>query len=109
MRYQGKALLAALVSVSMVASSTAAGAATASAPQISQPNAWMTLSMLSPTGATALGGTSVAAAQADTPLPPPPRTTEPPETTLLLIGSTLVLAALLAIALSHHGHNASPD
>ena len=106
MRYQGKALLAALVSVSMVASSTAAGAATA--PQAAQPNAWMTLSMLSPTSATALGGTSVAAAQADAPLPPP-RTTEPPETTLLLIGSTLVLAALLAIALSHHGHSASPD
>ena len=108
MRYKGKALLGALISVSMVATSTAAAAAPA--PQAAQPNAWMTLSMLSPTGATALGGTGVAATQADAPLPPPPpRTTEPPETTLLLIGSTLVLAALLAIALSHHGHNVSPD
>src|SRR4051794_30411553 len=98
MRHQLKPLLSALVSVAMVASSTAAGAAQAHQP--AQPDGWMVLSMLTHSGITTVGATDVSAAQTEA-LPPAPRYQQPPETTLLLIGSTLILAALLAFALSH--------
>ena len=110
MRHPRK-LLSALVSVSLIASSTAAAAASVPAPQPAQPDAWMTLSMLTPAGAAALGTSGVAAAQPDGTQPPPPEY-RGYDTTWLLIGSTLVLAAFLALALSHgHHHNGSvsPD
>jgi hypothetical protein len=111
MRHPRK-LLSALVCASLVASSTAAAAARVPAPQPAQPDAWMTLSMLTPAGAAVLGTAGVAAAQADQAVPPPPPERRGYDTTWLLIGSTLVLAAFLALALSHgHHHNGSvsPD
>jgi hypothetical protein len=59
-----------MVSLSLVASSTAAVAATAPAPAR---NGWLALSMLTPSGSVALGGTGVAAAQPEAPPPPPPQ------------------------------------
>jgi tellurite resistance protein TehA-like permease len=53
----------------LIASSSAAVAA-APAPQAAAPNAWMMLSMLSPSGTVALGGVQ-AAAQPQTDVPPP--------------------------------------
>lgn len=113
MRHAGKALTA-LISISLL-SSTAVAAPIATGAQAAQPSGWMALSMLTPTGATVLGASGVGAAQSDAPLPPPP----PPrdyggwnDTTWLLIGSTLIMAAFLALALSHgHHHNGSvsPD
>ena len=106
-----RALLTTLISVALVGSSTAASAANATLPRAQQADAWMALSMLTPTGAAALGTAGVAAAQADAPMPPPP----PPEyrgssdTTWMLIGSTLILAALLAWALSEGGDRDDND
>jgi hypothetical protein len=66
-------LVSAVLSFSLIASSTAAAASTVAAPApVSAPNAWMALSMLTPSGALALEGTAAAAAQTDTPPPPPP-------------------------------------
>jgi tellurite resistance protein TehA-like permease len=59
----------------LIASSSAAVAA-APAPQAAAPNAWMMLSMLSPSGSVALGGAQ-AAAQPQTDVPPPPPSAEP--------------------------------
>ena len=58
----------AIISLSLVASSTAAVAASAPTPAS---NGWLTLSMLTPSGSVALGTTGVAAAQPETPPPPP--------------------------------------
>lgn len=106
-----RALLTTLISVALVGSSTAASAANAPLPRAQQADAWMALSMLTPTGAAALGAAGVAAQPVE-PLPPPP---PPPardgwnDTTWMLIGSTLVLAALLALALSEGGDRNDND
>lgn len=113
-----RGLLTAILSVSLVAGSTAAAASSAPLPRSAQPDAWMTLSMLTPTGATALAATGAAAGQADAALPPPPPPPPPPEyrgnsdTTWMLIGSSIVLLALLALAVDrgdHHDEANSPD
>lgn len=64
-------LASAVLSFSLIASSTAATAST-TAPPVAAPNAWMALSMLTPSGAVALEGTAAAVAQPETPPPPPP-------------------------------------
>jgi hypothetical protein len=64
------------VSLSLIASSTAAVASTAP-PQSPAGNAWLALSMWAPSGAALLGETSVATAQPETP-PPPPEAPPPP-------------------------------
>ena len=69
MRRSARLVASAIVSLSLVASSTAAVAATAPAPAR---NGWLTLSMLTPSGSVALGGAGVAAAQPEAPPPPPP-------------------------------------
>ena len=69
MRRSVRFIASAIASLSLVGSSTAAVAASAPAPGS---NGWLALSMLTQSGATALGGTGVAAAQAETPPPPPP-------------------------------------
>lgn len=74
----GKSLASAIVSVSLIAGSTAAAAstdATPIAPSSAAPasaSGWMTLAMLTPTSAAVLGGSTAAAAQPDVPPPPPP-------------------------------------
>jgi hypothetical protein len=62
-------------SIALVASSTAAvaaGPAPAATAGYQAPNAWMMLSVLSPSGASVLGSASAAAQPADVPPPPPP-------------------------------------
>ena len=70
MRRSARLVASAAVSLSLIASSTAAVAATAPAPES---NGWLALSMLTPSGAAVLGGTGVAAAQPEAPPPPPPQ------------------------------------
>lgn len=70
MRRSARLVASAIVSLSLVASSTAGIAATAPAPAS---NGWLALSMLTPSGSVALGGTGVAAAQPEAPPPPPPQ------------------------------------
>jgi len=68
-------LIAFAVSTALIASSTVAVAAApaTSAPvtQAQAPNAWMMLSVLSPTRSVAIGGAAAAAQPADAPPPPP--------------------------------------
>ena len=67
-------------SAAFVLSSTAAAASApapttnsqATAMQAQAPDAWMTLSMMSPASSVALGGASAAAQPTDVPPPPPP-------------------------------------
>jgi len=68
-------------SIALVASSTAAVAAAptpAATAGYQAPNAWMMLSVLSPSGASVLGSASAAAQPADVPPPPPPGPPPPP-------------------------------
>lgn len=96
-----RALLTAILSVSLLASSAASAASSAPPPPAAEPNAWMALSMLTPTGAAALATAGVAAGQAEAPLPPPPPPSrDPNDTTWMLIGSSVILLALLAWAVS---------
>jgi hypothetical protein len=69
MRRSARFIASALVSLSLVASSTGAVAAAAPAPAS---NGWLALSMLTPSGSVALAGTGAAAAQPEAPPPPPP-------------------------------------
>ena len=71
MRRSGKLVASAIISLSLIGSSTAA-VASAPAPASQAPlPGWTTLSMLNASGAAALGNAGVAAAQAD--VPPPAR------------------------------------
>lgn len=58
-----KAIAAVIVSVSLITSSTAAVGSTPLSARAAAPNSWLTLSMLTPSGAASLGSTAVAAAQ----------------------------------------------
>lgn len=69
MRRFGKFVASAIVSVSLIASSTVADASTR-APAPVQTNAWMTLSMLAPSGTTFAATTAAAAAQPAAPTCP---------------------------------------
>ena len=90
----GRALLTVILSVSLVAGSTAAAASSAPLPRTAQPDGWMALSMLTPAGTAVVGAAGVAAAGQDAALPPPPPP-PPPEyrgntdTTWMLIGSSM--------------------
>lgn len=69
--------IAGAASIALLISSTAAAAATTAAPtavsaQPASPNAWVMLSVLSPTRSVALGGAATVAQPADVPPPPPP-------------------------------------
>ena len=107
-----KLIVAAIVSASMIGSSTAAVAATpAPAPTTS---AWMTLSMLTPSGAAVLGSTGVAAAQPDTlppPPPPEPRTYTGPGTPPIpvMILWLAVLGTMVYIATKNNHHHPAPN
>lgn len=74
MRRVGQQVAFAVVSLSLMVSSTAAVAsAPATTFQASGSNGWLTLSMLTPSSAATLDGSmGVAAAQPETPPPPPP-------------------------------------
>jgi hypothetical protein len=73
MRRSGHFIASAVVSFSLVASSTAAIASTAP-PQPAPTNGWLTLSMLTPSGASVLNSAAVTAAQPQIPPAPPMKT-----------------------------------
>ena len=92
----------AVLSISLLANSTAASAA--SAAQASTGNAWLTLSMLTPSGAAELGGAAVAAAQ-----PTPPKEYQGSSTPPLPVIAVwlAVLAADVYILTRHDHHHAN--
>jgi len=66
-------MVAGVVAAALLASSTATAAtAQSTAPAAQAQSPWVTLSMLTPVGATALGESAVVAAQPENPPPPPP-------------------------------------
>src|SRR6185503_16437378 len=103
-------IASAVLSISLIASSTAATASTAT--PISAPPAWAALSMLTPSGAIALQGAAVAAAQTEAP-PPPPPPPPPPQSTGFTTPPIPVIAVWLAVIAvdiwiltkNHHHHN----
>lgn len=104
-------IASAVLSFSLIATSTAATASMVTTP--SAPPAWAALSMLTPSGAIALQGTAVAAAQAETPPPPPP---PPPESNGFTTPPIPVIAVWLAviavdiwILTRHHHHHNFPN
>ena len=103
----------AVISLSLVASSTAAVASTATPPAPTS-NSWLTLSMLTPTGAAVLGETGVAAAQdaQDMPPPPPPASDyagpgTPPIPVILIWLAVLGVDIYLLTRHHHHFHHAN--
>jgi hypothetical protein len=111
MRRLGQQVAFAVVSLSLMVSSTAAVAsAPATTFQASASNAWLTLSMLTPSSAATLDGSlGVAAAQPETPPPPPPPPAfagpggTPPIPVLLIWLAVLGLDIYL-IFKTHHEH-----
>jgi hypothetical protein len=104
----GKLVSAGVVSLSLITSSTAA---LASAPSPAPAaNGWLTLSMLTPSGAAVLGSTAIAAAQPETPPPPPPPaeyagpSTPPIPVLIVWLG---VLAVDIYLLTRHHHHHAN--
>jgi hypothetical protein len=94
-------------SVALVACSTAAAAATPAPQGPPAPNAWMMLSVLSPSGSVALGGANAAAAQPQ-PVPPPPAYAGGP----VLGGEVLAFVlwfGLIAVALTISGSSGHPN
>jgi hypothetical protein len=115
--HQAKRVIASVAAVALFASSTAAVAAApapqAPAAQTQAPDAWMMLSVLSPTRAVALGGANAAAQPTNPPpeAPPPP----PPEgagglaegwAPVAVIG---LWAILIVIALATSGSSGAPN
>lgn len=114
MRRLGHFVASAMVSVALVASSTAAVAQASSLPPAPSTNAWMALSMLTPSGASVLNTTALAAAQPDTtppPPPPPPTYTgpgTPPIPVILVWLATLGVIIYIATKGNHSVHSNSP-
>lgn len=105
--------LAAAVSLALIATSTAAVASSNPQP-VSSPDAWMTLSMLTPSGAAVLGSTGIAAAQPDTlppPPPPEPRTYTGPGTPPIpvMILWLAVLGTMVYIVTKNNHHHPAPN
>ena len=114
MRRLGHYVASALVSVSLIASSTAAAATTAPLPAAPSTNGWVALSMLTPSSAAVLGTTSLAAAQPDTTPPPPPPPPAyagpgtPPLPVILVWLATLGVIIYIATKSNHSVHANSP-
>ena len=111
MRSLTKMIASLAASAALVASSTAAVAAAPAVPipavQPQAPNAWMMLSVLSPSGSVALGGANAAAAQPE-PVPPPPAYAAGPA----LSGEVLPFVlwfGLIAVALTIRGSSGAPN
>jgi hypothetical protein len=86
-------------------------AATPAPPTVAQPgNAWLTLSMLTPSGAAALGATGVSAAQPEAAPPPPPESGGMGTPPLPVIAVWVaVVAAMIYIATRNHHHHRIPN
>lgn len=102
MRRSARIVASAMVSLSLVASSTAAVAASAPPPAS---NGWLTLSMLTPSGSAMLGSTGVAAAQSEAPPPAPPGQGgigTPPIPVILIWLAVLGVDIYIATKNNHH-------
>lgn len=102
MRRSARIVASAMVSLSLVASSTAAVAASAPPPAS---NGWLTLSMLTPSGSAMLGSTGVAAAQPEAPPPAPPGQGgigTPPIPVILIWLAVLGVDIYIATKNNHH-------
>jgi hypothetical protein len=100
--------LAFAAAAALVFSPTAAAASTTQAPAQASPGPWMTLSMLNPAGATALGGAAAAAQPADA-LPPEaaddPGGFHPPLPVIAVFLGVIALDIWILLAKDHgHGH-----
>lgn len=76
MRVTGSRIVAAIVAIATVTSSTASIASTPPAPPDQARSPWVTLSMLTPAGASALSASATAVAAQPETLPPPPPAVE---------------------------------
>ena len=102
-------VIASLAAIALAANSTVAVAAapTPQTPEVT--SAWMTLSLLSPTRAVALGGAVAAAQPTDVPPPPPPAYV----TGTTHVGAEViafgVMFALIVIALATSDNGGRPN
>jgi hypothetical protein len=121
----GKLVASAAVSLSLIATSTAAIGSTATPPAPSS-NAWLALSTLAPSGSALLGDAAVAAAQPDTqtcadgtvipanaacapPPPPPPGAGLSSAPIPVLLIWAAVLGTMIYLATQNHHHHSHPN
>jgi hypothetical protein len=112
MRRFGQLVASAVISASLIASSTAAVASTNSLPAAPSADGWVALSMLTPSGTAVLGSTGLAAAQPDSvPPPPPPPTYTGPGTPPIpvIILWLAVLGTMIYIATKGNHHHPVPN
>jgi hypothetical protein len=114
MRRFGQLVASAAISVSLIATSTAAVASNNSVPAAPSTDSWVALSMLTPSGTALLDSTALAAAQPDTvpPPPPPPRTyytgpSTPPIPVIILW--LAVLGTMVYIATKNNHNHPVPN
>lgn len=113
MQRLGQLVASVMVSISLVASSTAAVAQTSAPMAAPASSGWMALSMLAPDGAALAGTSSLAAAQPDNIPPPPPppayaRPGMPPIPVMLVWLATIGVIVYIATKGSHSVHANSP-
>jgi hypothetical protein len=111
MRRFGQIVASAVISASLIASSTAAVASNSSLPPAPSTDGWMALSMLTPRGAAVLDSTALAAAQPDTVPPPPPPAYAGPGTPPIpvIIVWLAVLGVIIYIATKSNGNHHVPN
>lgn len=104
MRRSRQLIASAVVSLSLIANSTVAAAAAAPPPPSGDP--WLMLSMLTPSGAAALGSTGVAAAQPAGPPPSPQQYTGPstPPLPVILVWLAVLGADIYLLTKNNHTH-----
>jgi hypothetical protein len=105
MRSVSRMIVSLAASVAFVACSTAAAAATPAPQGPPAPNAWMMLSVLSPSGSVALGGANAAAAQPQSDVPPPPPAYAGGPVFGAEVLAFVLWFGLIAVALTASGHN----
>jgi hypothetical protein len=104
--------VAAAISLSLIASSTAAFASTHPVTAAPATDGWVALSMLTPSGAAVVPSTALAAAQPDNvpPPPPPPTYTGPGTPPIPVIVLWLaVLGTMIYIATKGNHHHPVPN
>ena len=109
MRIIGSRFLSALGALAILSSTTqalAGPAPAAAAPTAADP--WLTLSMLTPAGASTLAGTAAAAAQPEGPPPPPPVQGGFHIPTPVLVIWLADIALIVYLATRHHSHHHIP-
>jgi len=107
MRCSRQLVASAVVSISLIANSTAA-LASVSATQPAAGNPWLALSMLTPSGATGLGGAAVAAAQPEAPPAGEYRGSSTPPVAVIAVWLAVLAADVYILTRHHHHHANSP-